>query len=78
MNRKGKREAERELKAMPKQEIPNNTPIPLELPAGYVVYLLTMLESIQAPRKETDGPYLMIQEQYQKEFKKVHKKLSED
>ena len=60
---------------MEQQEIPNDTPIKLDLPAGYVVFLLGVLDKVSLPREQTNGPYSMITQQYQDQFQKAVKKL---
>ena len=60
---------------MEQQEIPNDTPIKLNLPAGYVVFLLGVLDKVSLPREQTNGPHDMITKQYQDQFKEAFKKL---
>ena len=68
-----KKEAKKAAKKMMAQEqsgIPGETEIILKLPASSVVALLGILESIAAPRKETDILYIPITQQYQAQFNK--------
>ena len=60
---------------MKEKVIPGKSKMVIELEAHVIQYLLNMLATVPAPRKETDIAFIPISKQYDEQFEKINKKL---